>query len=143
MQTITITPRRFTEDGLDLLAVPLFGKSGAGREFIIEEAVWRAGRDHQGWPPKWITIDQFRGKKSYVATCSAPLSIGGKPVFLARLIACPGPNHCVMFRNSDELDMRRTNLEIVTVAEWWERIRAGRRGIPHVEATFGYEGMPF
>lgn len=129
--------QRFTEDGQQFVKVPLFGVLGAGKYMTLDESVWREGLA-AGWSPMFVMIKADKYGNEYVGTCARPISSRGKFKPLARVIMGAERNERVMFRDGDSLNLRRRNLEKMTLAEFNRRRFKHRHGGVAVE----YEDAP-
>jgi hypothetical protein len=119
--------QRFTEDGVSLLRVPLYGKHAAGRSFVIDEATWLEGRK-AGWPAAWILVNEPKVQKHYVSTCTKPLSNGRGAVSLARIVKQAGPGEVVQFADGNTLNFRPINLVKFCAVQAAQKRGGGQRG---------------
>lgn len=106
-------------DGADAVFVELSGRHGVGREMILDPADWDATRALTKW---WTVCDngggnhyvgsgraKFRGLTGQAAEC--PL------LRLARALTGAERGKVVLFVNGNSLDLRRSNMEVVSRSE--------------------------
>lgn len=108
-----------TIDGEPVVYVPLSG-NGFNRQMIVDADRWPMVVDL--WGKSWGLVTPGIGY-AYVASARAavgPLAgqKGSLPVaYLARLLTNADRDHVVRFNNEDSLDLRDSNLRVLTRAE--------------------------
>ena len=101
--------KRFTENGQQMIRVPLFGKRALGRSFVLDADVWRAGRQ-TGWPAGWIINYDGKSGREYVVSFCKPVCSGNKPAVLARIIAGARAREVVSYVDNNTFNLRAANL---------------------------------
>ena len=118
-----VTP--VTIDGVDCLSVEAFGRH-AWAPFVIEAVRW----EHvvETWGSRWTMLSSggkfYVGSSRRMASRDATHGRAACPIaILSRLLSGAERGEEVHFRNGNVLDLRRDNLEVITIAE----ARARRR----------------
>ncbi len=119
-------------DASPIVVVPLRGKHGDGRSFVLDAADWPAIRDT--WAGLWSLARS--GRRFYVVGRYPPASAGtADTAHLARWMVGAGPGDTVVFVNGDTLDLRRNNLRLLRGEDRaaWFRANAAPAAPPPVD----------
>lgn len=126
------SPDRFPDseycllDGEAAVRVELAGRHGDGKHYILSEEDFAAVMfQHRWWS---LSSDGYVNTGAQIGDVPGQPSTSRKRTTLARLLMdAAGRNQQVTYRNGNRLDLRRSNLEVISWAEFCDRRAAAGR----------------